>query len=160
MTLVPILMTSLDQLLKKQPVYWEAPLRYMCSRRWEINSVKFKWLTKLVKYLGVHQSETLYDTLSKVKDKSFHLTAPSVIAAHWASLRTEAVNSTQVYTISHILSYMKSCQLWVVTKAVTCSTAFQVAVQETLLFGPYDQENVTLLVYVVIKHAIWSYGKL
>lgn len=76
-----------------------------------MNSVKFKWLTKLVKYVGVHQSETLYDTLSKVKDKSFHLTAPSVIAAHWASLHTEAVNSTQVYTISHILSYMKSCQL-------------------------------------------------
>lgn len=108
MTLVPILMTSLDQLLKKQPVCWEALLRYICSRRWEINSVKFKWLTKLVKYLGVHQSETLYDTLSKVKDKSFHLTSPSMVTAHWASLRTEAVNSTQVYTISHIWATWKA----------------------------------------------------
>lgn len=114
LTLAPTLMTSLDQLLKKQPVClggW-ALLRYICSRRWEIHSVKFKWLTKLVKYLGVHQSETLYDTLSKVKDKSFHLPSPSMIAAHWASLSTEAVNSTQVYTISHILSDMKICQLW------------------------------------------------
>ena len=45
------------------------------------------------------------------------------------------------------------------TKAVTYSEAVQVAIQETLLSGPYDQENVTLLVYVVIKYAIWSYGK-
>lgn len=65
-------------------------LRHICLRGWEINSIKLKWLTMLVNYLGVNWSETFYDILLKAKDSSLHLTLLSMkkeaYNAQWVSL--------------------------------------------------------------------------